>query len=72
MVYKRTPFHNYGNPWAKISVIVDRNHCIEYPKIDSVPPHLIDIIKSCLVYEMKNRPTVEELLTTYSTNLYGK
>ncbi|GLV31088.1 Monopolar spindle 1 [Carabus blaptoides fortunei] len=67
MVYKRTPFHNYGGPWAKISVIIDPNHCIEYPKMDTVPPHLIAIIQSCLVYEMKNRPTVENLLSTYST-----
>jgi serine/threonine-protein kinase TTK/MPS1 len=77
MVYGKTPFHHIKNVAHKIIAIQNPRFLIEFPLV-SVPldsngkrleefrleleQDLIDVMKKCLVWESKQRATIEELL----------
>lgn len=65
LVYKRTPFSHIGHMYAKIAVILDPNHKIEYPEVERVPPKVINTIRKCLVHNSKSRPSISELIQEY-------
>lgn len=69
MVYKKTPFHNVKKLWTKLAYIMDPNHQIEYPEVNWVPDKIINTIKKCLQYNFRLRPSVDELLQEYDSNL---
>lgn len=70
MIYRRTPFHSYGSWMTKVIRIIDKNHRIEYPHVERIPLQLIETMKKCLTYDMKNRPSVEDLLNMYYNEDY--
>lgn len=70
MIYRKTPFHSYGSWMTKIIRIIDKNHRIEYPHVERIPLQLIETMKKCLTYDMKSRPSVEELLNMHYTGDY--
>lgn len=65
LVYRRTPFHHISHMYAKIAVILDPNHKIEYRDIPTVPAKLIRTIRKCLVHNSKSRPSINELIQEY-------
>lgn len=67
LVYRRTPFHHIHNLWKKLAYIVNPNHVIEYPPVDWVPPKIIDTMKKCLQFNVKERPSIDELITEYES-----
>ncbi|XP_056635582.1 dual specificity protein kinase Ttk [Diorhabda sublineata] len=69
MVYKRTPFHHLKKLWTKLAFIMDPNHRIEYPDVTWVPVKIVNTIKKCLEYNVRLRPSVDELLREYDSNL---
>ncbi|XP_037302752.1 dual specificity protein kinase TTK-like [Manduca sexta] len=62
MVYGRTPFGHIPN-LAKLAAILDPNHRIDYPPVEHLPPSLIAVLKWCLTYNARARPSVRELLS---------
>ncbi|XP_013773043.2 dual specificity protein kinase TTK-like [Limulus polyphemus] len=60
LVYGRTPFQHIQNIIGKVQAITNPNYQINFPSIDDVD--LLDVMKSCLVRDPKQRPTIEELL----------
>ncbi|XP_066994171.2 dual specificity protein kinase TTK [Anabrus simplex] len=61
MLYGKTPFHHLPYP-AKMFMIINPDHKINYPRIEKCPPVLMEAMKSCLTFNYKLRPTVTELL----------
>lgn len=43
------------------------NHQIDYPPASWVPPKILRTIKSCLQYETKLRPSIDQLIAEYET-----
>ncbi|XP_023022350.2 dual specificity protein kinase monopolar spindle 1 [Leptinotarsa decemlineata] len=70
LVYRRTPFNHLVNLWSKLAYILNPNHTIEYPDAPWVPPRILDTIKKCLQYNVKSRPSVDELIQEYETKLH--
>ncbi|KAJ0180896.1 hypothetical protein K1T71_002981 [Dendrolimus kikuchii] len=62
MVYGRTPFAHIPN-LAKLAVILNPSHVIDYPPVEHLPPSLIAALKWCLTYNARARPYVRELLS---------
>lgn len=70
MVYGRTPFQRITNVYSKMVAIMGGNpgrpHQIDYPETDErgnpVDQEVLDVIKSCLRRNWKNRPSVDKLL----------
>lgn len=65
LVYGTTPFSNIRQQWAKIRTITDPKHKINFSRTtgaDTVPLILIEVMKKCLQFDLKSRPTVSELL----------
>ncbi|XP_072392942.1 dual specificity protein kinase Ttk isoform X2 [Diabrotica undecimpunctata] len=65
LVYKKPPFHHLKQLWTKLAFIMNPNHQIHYPEANWVPPKIIQTIKKCLQYNVKSRPSVNELLDEY-------
>ncbi|XP_022098186.1 dual specificity protein kinase TTK-like [Acanthaster planci] len=59
MVYGRTPFQHITHSLMKLQAICDPRHVIEFPRVDN--PHLLDLLKKCLVRDARERPSIEEL-----------
>ncbi|RJE20238.1 Checkpoint protein kinase [Aspergillus sclerotialis] len=74
MVYGRAPFANILNPMQKVLAIVNPNHTIDYPPAGlggvRVPETLTLLLRSCLDRDQRQRPTVEDLLSTSERFLY--
>lgn len=65
LVYGTTPFSHLRQQWAKIRTITDPKHKINFPHstgTDTVPTILIEVMRKCLQFDLKSRPTVTELL----------
>ncbi|CAH1117970.1 unnamed protein product [Phaedon cochleariae] len=62
LVYGKTPFHQFTTLWSKLAYILDPNHKIQYPDADGVPPKFLNTIRHCLRYDVKARPSVEQLI----------
>ncbi|CAL4059463.1 unnamed protein product, partial [Meganyctiphanes norvegica] len=60
LVYGRTPFQHITNPLQKLAAISDQRTKISFP--DIADKKLLDVIKQCLQFEFRNRPSIEELL----------
>lgn len=58
--------------WAKLSAIMDPNHQIDYPTADWVPATIIYTIKKCLQFNVKARPSVDELIKEYENYFWIK
>ncbi|XP_028130354.1 dual specificity protein kinase Ttk [Diabrotica virgifera virgifera] len=69
LVYKAPPFHHIKQLWTKLAFIMDPKHQIQYPEANWVPPKIIQTIKKCLQYNVKSRPSVNELLDEYDKEL---
>lgn len=65
LVYRRTPFQHLNNLWKKLAYIINPNHVIEFPDANWVPPKIINTIKKCLQYDVKCRPSINELINEY-------
>lgn len=65
LVYKKTPFQHIHILWKKLAVIMDPNHVIEFPAVDWVPLKIIDTMKKCLQYQVKLRPSIDDLIEEY-------
>lgn len=55
---------------AKLCAILNPNHKIEYPDVDWIPNKIIQTIQRCLIYEMKGRPSIDELIKEYEELYY--
>ena len=76
MIHGSPPFNGIsGGPLAKMNVIADARHHIDYPEVAitrgvgvgqnqhvTVPPEATDSIKRCLMYRKEQRLTIPELL----------
>ncbi|XP_033495819.2 dual specificity protein kinase Ttk [Epinephelus lanceolatus] len=60
MTYGKTPFQSITNQIAKLHAIIDPSHMIEFPDISE--KDLLDVLKSCLVRNPKERISIAELL----------
>ncbi|XP_018574040.1 dual specificity protein kinase Ttk [Anoplophora glabripennis] len=70
-VYRRTPFQHITQLWPKLAAIMNPEHEINYPHVDWVSPKIIGTIKKCLQYNVKSRPSVDELIVEYESILYS-
>ncbi|KAH7693197.1 TTK protein kinase, partial [Aphelenchoides avenae] len=61
MYYKKTPFQDIPNQMARMKAITSDTYVIQYPPCDDAL--LLDVMKKCLVRDVKKRASVEELLT---------
>lgn len=68
-VYRRTPFQHITQLWPKLAAIMNPEHVIGYPDAEWVSPKIIGTIKKCLQYNVKLRPSVDELIAEYDTIL---
>ncbi|XP_017460906.1 PREDICTED: probable serine/threonine-protein kinase mps1 [Rhagoletis zephyria] len=63
LLYKRTPFSQIKNIYAKINAITSPTTSIEYPTIPLYyPAMLVHMAKNCLQHNPKKRPSCAELL----------
>ncbi|KAK5922731.1 hypothetical protein CgunFtcFv8_019970 [Champsocephalus gunnari] len=60
MTYGKTPFQSITNQIAKLHAIIDTSHPIEFPDISE--KDLLDVLKSCLVRNPRERISLKELL----------
>ncbi|XP_059195348.1 dual specificity protein kinase Ttk isoform X2 [Centropristis striata] len=60
MTYGKTPFQSITNQIAKLHAIIDPSHRIEFPDISE--KDLLNVLKSCLVRNPKERISIAELL----------
>ncbi|CAH1800147.1 unnamed protein product [Owenia fusiformis] len=60
MAYGKTPFQHIRNSIAKLQAIINPQFKIEFQ--DLPDRHLVDVMKKCLHRDVKERPTVDELL----------
>ncbi|KAK5862721.1 hypothetical protein PBY51_018090 [Eleginops maclovinus] len=60
MTYGKTPFQSITNQIAKLHAIIDTSHHIEFP--DILEKDLLDVLKSCLVRNPRERISIKELL----------
>ncbi|KAK5642488.1 hypothetical protein RI129_008655 [Pyrocoelia pectoralis] len=65
LVYQRTPFQHVEHLWAKLALIMNPDHEIKYPTLDWVPEKFIGTIKSCLQYNIMDRPSIIDLIKDY-------
>jgi hypothetical protein len=64
LLYRKTPFSHIKTLPQKISAITSPRTVIDYPELPNYyPPLLLEMLKKCLIYDPKKRPTVAELLT---------
>lgn len=70
-VYRRTPFQHITQLWPKLAAIMNPEHQIDYPDVEWVSPKIINTIKKCLQYNVKSRPSVDELIAEYNTILHN-
>lgn len=70
MVYQRTPFQHVQQLYAKLAIIMNPNHQISYPALDWVPEKIIETIKSCLQFNIKDRPSIVDLIEEYEKCLF--
>lgn len=68
LIYKRTPFQQFGALYAKIAAICDPDCKIDYPDSHTVSARLVNTIKKCLVRNYKNRSSIDELIQEYEDN----
>ncbi|XP_044728629.1 serine/threonine-protein kinase MPS1 [Chrysoperla carnea] len=61
-LYGKTPFQHITHKMTKFTVLTDKNHVIDYPNTIRIPPKLLTTLKKCLIFEMRKRPSVDELL----------
>ncbi|XP_038059332.1 dual specificity protein kinase TTK-like isoform X2 [Patiria miniata] len=59
MVYGKTPFQHITLSLMKLQAICDPRHVIEFPAVDN--PHLLDLLKKCLIRDPRERPSIPEL-----------
>ncbi|KAJ8918382.1 hypothetical protein NQ315_008077 [Exocentrus adspersus] len=71
LVYKRTPFQHISQLWLKLAAIMNPEHKIDYPDVEWVSPKVIGTIKKCLQYNVKLRPSVDELIDEYDAILHN-
>ncbi|XP_077287853.1 dual specificity protein kinase monopolar spindle 1 [Arctopsyche grandis] len=62
MIYGRTPFSHLTNVYGKIAALLNPNQVIEYPSIKDVPQVLMKALQWCLTYDVKKRPSVQDLI----------
>lgn len=65
LVYGYTPFQHIRQNWAKIGAITNPSTKISFklpPNSEPIPSILIDVIKKCLTYNPKDRPSVADLI----------
>ncbi|XP_071800891.1 dual specificity protein kinase TTK-like isoform X1 [Asterias amurensis] len=59
MVYGKTPFQHITFSLMKLQAICDPRHVLEFPAVDN--PHLLDLLKKCLLRDSRERPSIQEL-----------
>ncbi|EFJ38576.1 hypothetical protein SELMODRAFT_70574, partial [Selaginella moellendorffii] len=59
MVYGRTPFSHLSF-YQKIREITNENHVINFPPVSN--PLIVDVMKSCLMWDKDKRPRIPQLL----------
>ncbi|XP_057327742.1 uncharacterized protein LOC130669079 [Microplitis mediator] len=65
LVYGYTPFQHIRQNWAKIGAITNPSTKISFklpPNSEPIPSILIDVVKKCLTYNPKDRPSVADLI----------
>ncbi|ESO84276.1 hypothetical protein LOTGIDRAFT_108333, partial [Lottia gigantea] len=60
MVYGKTPFQHIRHQLARIQAITDDKQVIDFPDIPD--KLLLDVLKKCLIRDVKLRPTTDDLL----------
>ncbi|KAK4696355.1 serine/threonine-protein kinase TTK/MPS1, partial [Lecanoromycetidae sp. Uapishka_2] len=74
MVYGKPPFAHIANQMQRIMAIPNPNHVINFPDLGvggvAVPRGLIRTLQRCLNRDPRQRPTVDELLSTSDAFLY--
>ena len=63
LTYGKLPFADIKLPLMKLEAITNNNHQIPFPELTDVDPRLVLVIKSCLERDVRQRASVEELLT---------
>lgn len=72
MLYQKTPFSHIIKKDLKYFTIINPESIIEFPELPNYyPPFLIEMLKKCLVYNRKDRPTVAELLQYPFEKFFG-
>jgi len=61
LAYGKMPFGEIRQPMLKLQAIVNPDHKINFPT-DGQDPLLIDVLKSCLMRDPRERPGIAELL----------
>lgn len=61
LAYGKMPFGEIRQPMLKLQAIVNPDHKINFPT-DGQDPLLIDVLKSCLMRDPRERPGISELL----------
>ncbi|XP_065909183.1 uncharacterized protein [Dysidea avara] len=62
LVYGYTPFHHVKGTVQKMLAIVNPDHHIAFPHVPADLTRALDILRSCLKRNPKERPTISELL----------
>jgi len=62
LVYDCTPFHHVKGTMQKMLAIINPEHHIAFPRVPEDLTVALDILKSCLKRNPKERPTISELL----------
>ncbi|KAK7071215.1 hypothetical protein SK128_001672 [Halocaridina rubra] len=60
LVYGKTPFQDIVVPLRKLAAISNPNHEIPFPDIDD--KQLLDVLKKCLQFDPRKRPSIKQLL----------
>ena len=63
LTYGKLPFADIKYPLLKLQAITNNDHQIPFPELTDVDPRLVLVIKSCLERDVRQRASVEELLT---------
>jgi len=61
LTFGKMPFGDIKIPIMKLQAILNPKHAIAFPS-EGVDPLLLDVIKSCLIREVKDRPSIDDLL----------
>lgn len=65
LIYRKTPFQHIVQPLQKFVAISNPDHKINYPPVDWVPERIIKTMQDCLQYDMRSRPSVDDLISQY-------
>merc|ERR1719244_2322826 len=62
LTYGKMPLGDIKIPLLKLQAITNKDHQIPFPPLEDADPTLISLIKSCLVRDPRERPSISQLL----------